>query len=125
MLLLKTINIIFFLLMILFAAVQYNDPDGLFWAVAYLIPAICAGLVAFRPKMFNDTIPYSLLGACVVLGVIGSIIYWPTMPQFWVKEVWWNEETAREGMGVMIATLVMVFAVFSAWRSRSTNSLNG
>lgn len=118
----KTINIIFSLLMILFAAVQYNDPDGLFWATLYLVPALCAGLVALRPALFNNTMPFSLLGTCVVLGVIGSIVFWPTIPQFWIKDVWWNDETAREDMGVMIATLVIGFAVFSALCTRSANS---
>jgi uncharacterized protein (TIGR03382 family) len=30
------------------------------------------------------------------------------MPEFWRKDVWWVEETAREGMGVMIALGVLV-----------------
>ena len=30
------------------------------------------------------------------------------MPGFWRKDVWWVEETAREGMGMMIAFAVLL-----------------
>jgi hypothetical protein len=36
------------------------------------------------------------------------VFYWPTVPNFWLKEVWWVEETAREGMGVMIGFAVLL-----------------
>jgi hypothetical protein len=45
------------------------------------------------------------------------IFYWPTMPGFWRKEVFMAEETAREGMGVMIALMVLLTALFSTRRS--------
>jgi hypothetical protein len=43
------------------------------------------------------------------------------VPYFWRKDVWWVEETAREGMGVMVgfAILVVVLASVMARSRRS------
>jgi hypothetical protein len=38
------------------------------------------------------------------------------MTGFWRKDVWWVEETAREGMGMMIAFVVLVVVLFNAHR---------
>jgi hypothetical protein len=115
----KYLNIVLSVLMILFAGVQYNDPDGLLWAVIYLIPAIWAGLVAFRPAFVRGTWPLALLGACVAAGLAGVLYYWPKTPEFWRREVWWETETAREGMGMMFAAAVLIVAFLSAWRAGS------
>ena len=116
----KYLNIVFCMLMILFAAVQYNDPDTMFWIVIYLIPALWTGLAAFRPKLFRTTLPMTLLGACVVVALIGSIYFWPGEPGFWRKDVWWESETAREGMGMMIATVALIVASVTVWLARAT-----
>lgn len=102
------------LLMIAFAAVQYNDPDALVWATIYLIPAAWALLAAFRPRLLQAPAGKSLLWASTLAGLVGVIIYWPAMPGFWHKEVWRAEETAREGMGMMIAFAVLLAVLFSA-----------
>ena len=36
----KYVNIACVLLMLLFAGVQYNDPDGFLWAAIYLVPVM-------------------------------------------------------------------------------------
>ena len=51
--------------------------------------------------------PQLLLGLCLVLAILGTIFYWPQTPGFWRMEVWWETEAAREGMGMMIATLAV------------------
>jgi len=61
----KYLNIACGLLMILFVGVQYNDPDGLLWAAIYLVPAIWAGILAFRPHLIQKTLPFGLLGLSV------------------------------------------------------------
>jgi hypothetical protein len=115
----KILNVVLCVLMILFAGVQYNDPDGMFWVVIYLIPAIWAGLVAFRPAFVRATPPFALLGACVIASLAGVVYYWPKTPEFWRRDVWWETETAREGMGMMIAAAVLLVAFLSVWRARS------
>ena len=96
------------LLMAAAAAVQYNDPDALLWIVIYLIPAAWAFAAAFRPARVASVAGERLLWATVAAGVGATVFYWPTVPNFWVKDVWWVEETAREGMGTMICLAVLL-----------------
>ncbi|MEK9775520.1 MAG: transmembrane 220 family protein [Quisquiliibacterium sp.] len=102
----RAIYIVCSLLMLAFVGVQYNDPDWLMWGLIYLIPAVWAGLAAFRRELLKTASANRLLWVTVATGLAGVIAYWPSVDHWWVKEVWWKEETAREGMGMM-----MVFAV--------------
>ena len=100
-------------LMLLFAAVQYNDPDGPLWMVIYAIPAAFACIAAFQPQWCRTGIVRAVLIASIFASIAAVIYYWPTTPNFWLKDVWWNTETAREGMGVMIG-LIVLLVVFAA-----------
>jgi hypothetical protein len=104
----RYVHMVLGLLMVAFAAVQYNDPDALLWIVIYLIPAAWAFAAAFRPAQVRSLAGERLLWASLVVGAATTVFYWPTMPGFWRKDVWWVEETAREGMGVMIALAVLL-----------------
>ena len=104
----RYVHIVLGLLMVAFAAVQYNDPDALLWIVIYLVPAAWAFAAAFRPAQVRSLAGERLLWLSVAIGVGTTVFYWPTMPGFWHKDVWWVEETAREGMGVMIALAVLL-----------------
>jgi hypothetical protein len=104
----RYVHIVLGLLMVAFAAVQYNDPDALLWIAIYLIPAAWAFAAAFRPARVASVAGERLLWTTVAAGIGATVFYWPTMPEFWRKDVWWVEETAREGMGVMIALGVLV-----------------
>ena len=44
------------------------------------------------------------------MAVIGIVFFWPKSPDFWRVAVWWETETAREGMGMMVATLAVAVA---------------
>jgi len=109
------------LLMLAFAAVQYNDPDALLWVVIYLVPAAWAFAAAFRPAWVRTLAGERLLWATVAVGAGTMVFYWPAMPGFWRQEVWWVEETAREGMGVMIGFAVLV-VVLASTMARSRRS---
>jgi hypothetical protein len=117
----RTLHILLALLMLSFVAVQYNDPDGPLWAVIYLIPAAWALLAAFRLAVVRSSAGKSFLWASTVAGLAGVIYYWPTMSGFWRKDVWWVEETAREGMGMMIAFVVLVVVLFNAHRKPASS----
>jgi len=106
----KYLNILMCGLMILFAVVQYNDPDAVFWGAVYLVAALCAGVAAFRLDLLRTRAWQSVLGICLVLAVIGIVFFWPKSPDFWRVAVWWETETAREGMGMMVATLAVAVA---------------
>lgn len=104
----RYVHIVLGLLMVAFAAVQYNDPDALLWIVIYFVPAAWAFAAAFRPARVRSLAGERLLWATVAIGVGTTVSYWPSVPNFWLKDVWWVEETAREGMGVMIGLAVLV-----------------
>jgi hypothetical protein len=115
---LRWLNFLLFLVMLAFAAVQYNDPDWYVWIVYYLVPAFWALVAAFRHRLFQRMQWLGWLWSCVAGWAALVYVYWPQMPSFWRKEVWSQEETAREGMGLMIALAVLAVAVFTAYRKR-------
>ncbi len=103
-------------LMLLFGAVQYNDPDGALWMMIYTIPAVWCGLGLFQRKLFTLKSVKVAYWATVALTVIGVVYFWPITPRFWTKEVWYNVETAREGMGLMIVLCVLLYVRFCVRR---------
>jgi prepilin signal peptidase PulO-like enzyme (type II secretory pathway) len=121
----KYVNLVFFVLLILFTAVQYNDPDGPLWMVIYAIPAFWAGLAFLRADLLWQLTLRGLLTVCLLAAVVAVVYYWPTVPQWWSQSVWWEEEVAREGMGVMIVTVALLVAFFTGWRSRPIRPDNG
>jgi peptidoglycan/LPS O-acetylase OafA/YrhL len=114
----KYLNILFFLLMIPFIGVQYNDPDGLMWSLIYGVPTIWAALAGFRLDRVLSDRSFAILGVSVLFTLGLTVFYWPTTPGFWQKDVWWETETAREGMGMMIASVVQLVAAFTIWSAR-------
>jgi hypothetical protein len=106
-------------LMLLFVLVQYNDPDGPLWMVYYGVAAIWAGLAAFKPRIFAGQVARGLLLASIIAAIGLTIFYWPPAEHWWDIDVWWESEESREGMGMMIVTLVLAVtaaAVFSGRR---------
>ena len=103
--------------MVLFAVVQYNDPDGLFWGVIYGIAALWCGIAAFRPSLISGNIRKLLL-CSLAFAALGIAWFWPRTPEFWRQEVWWITETAREGMGMMVVLIALTIAWLTT-RARS------
>lgn len=112
------------LLMVLAAAVQYNDPDGPIWIVLYGVAAIWTGIAAFRPERLSGRTSRALLLISLATALVLTVILWPPVGGWWRNEVWSMDiaagsdagriaEQAREGMGIMIVTAVLL-AVF-AW----------
>lgn len=113
---LRILNTLLGVAMLGFTAVQYNDPDGLLWALYYLVPAVWAFIAAYRLELARSGLGQRLLWASLAIWLGLVIFYWPAMPNFWLKEVWMQEETAREGMGLMIAWLAVLTACVTARR---------
>lgn len=114
----RLLNIVLFVLMILFVAVQYNDPDGSMWMLIYSIPAIWTAIAILKPSWLGNQLAHALLLFSIFAAVAGMIYYWPTTPGWWRQEIWWEVETAREGMGLMIVAIVLFVVWFS--RPRAT-----
>lgn len=104
-------------LMALFAIAQYNDPDGPLWAAIYAVPAIFAAVAAAKPDLLSGA-GLALLGFSSLGAIAGVVYYWPSEPDFWRQEIWWNSETAREGMGMMTVLVVLLAVLGSVLAKR-------
>ncbi len=112
--------------MLTFAAVQYNDPDGLVWGAVYTVPALLCATVALRPRLMTNRLFGGLLGVSVASALAGAVYFWPRIPGFWRREIWWTSETVRESMGLMIVVLVLgVAAVTALWERHNDRRVRG
>lgn len=118
----RYVNIVLGLLMVAFAAVQYNDPDPHVWVPVYLVPAAWAFAAAWRLPRVAAAPAAVLLVACLVAYLALVVYYWPQAPGFWHKDVWWVVEEAREGMGMMTAFAVLLFVSLTAFMARTRRS---
>lgn len=109
----RILNVFLMLLMMVFIVVQYNDPDGMFWMLLYAVPAIWTGIAAFGNAILFNRLVSGLLLLCILAAFAGIFWFWPETPGWWRQEVWWETETAREGMGMMIISIVLVIVWFS------------
>lgn len=109
----KTISAILAGLFLLFAAVQYNDPDSWKWIVAYLIPAILFSLLLFN-KSFHKAGRIAL-----IIFIFSSLLY---VPDLWewitngmpsITETMQAEkplvELMREFFGLVVVILAMYY----------------
>lgn len=104
--------------LLLFAAVQYNDPDPEIWIPIYGIPGVLAGIAAWRPGAVQYGPLRAVVLAGTVLALLGVYHYWPQSEQFWNIDVWWEDEEAREGMGMMIVAVTMLAVAIPALMRR-------
>ncbi len=123
------------LVLIVFVVVQYNDADGFLWALFYGVPAICAGTVAFRPRLLAATASRAIFALCAAVAIGLTIFYWPPVSGWWREDIWSMAvtegraaevaEQAREGMGLMIVTVVMLLLLVASFFSRSRRAHRG
>jgi hypothetical protein len=97
-------------LLLLFAAVQYNDPDAIFWGPVYALAGLWCGLAAWRPGLIRAGVGRALWLLCLAATLFGVVWFWPQAPGWWTRDVWWNVEEAREGMGMMIVLVALLLA---------------
>jgi len=123
---LKFFNIFFCIVFVLFAAVQYNDPDPYIWMPIYLYAAILCWL-AFRNKFF----PAAYLVGIVVYAAYAVYKFfdqngvWDWMTKHDAANIAgtmkaekpWIEET-REFFGLVILIVVLLVDYFCAKRKK-------
>ena len=105
---------VFCVLLILFTVVQYNDPDALWWGLIYGAGALWCAVALVRPGAVTGPVGRILMLISLILCVGGVVYYWPKTPGWWRQDVWWETETAREGMGMMIVLIAIAIAWFAA-----------
>jgi len=120
----KLFNVFFCIVFILFAAVQYNDPDPYVWMPIYLYGAILCWL-AFRNKYYPGAY---LLGIVIYLGYAAYLFFADDGVMDWINKhnaeniaetmkatKPWIEET-REFFGLVILIVVLAIDYFYSRR---------
>lgn len=124
----KIFNLIFCIFFILFAALQYNDPDPWLWVPIYLYSAILCWL-AFRGKYFPKAF---LFGIIAYLGYAVLLFFEKDGVLDWITkhdadniagtmkaETPWIEDT-REFFGLLILIVVLAIDYFHSRKKRTT-----
>ena len=117
----KILNIILSVIFVLFAIVQYNDPDPYIWAPIYLF---CAGVcgAAAMGKYNKMAILIGLVPiTAYMISYIPAFIDWIKMGEPSIVETMKAEkpyvELTREFGGLVICVVVLVFQYFRARRT--------
>ena len=126
---LKLFNIFFCIVFILFAAVQYNDPDPYVWMPIYLYTAILCWL-AFRNKYFPGAylLGIAAYAAYAIYKFFDQNGVWDWMTKHHATNIAgtmkaeqpWIEET-REFFGLVILIVVLLIDYLYAKRKARVN----
>ena len=118
----KIFNLVFCLIFIFFAALQYNDPDPYVWIPIYMYSAWMCWM-AFKEKFYPKAYLFGII--CYALYAIG-LFFWKNGVWDWMTkhnaeaiastmkaEKPWIEET-REFFGLIILIVVLLIDYFYA-----------
>jgi len=128
----KAFNIVFALLFVVCAGLQWNDPDPLIWIPLYLLAALsCAyafkGIVAKRLNIFNIAL-YSVYAIYLFVAKDG-VISWATEHHFdsltrsMLASAPWIENT-REFGGLFIMLVVCAVNLYVSKQQVSAETLD-
>jgi hypothetical protein len=112
----RIVHVVLCGVLLLFAALQYNDPDGLYWGLVYLLAAAWSLLAAFAPHRMQVSFP-ARIGALLslVLFLLGFVSLASNLGPGWIH----NEE-AREALGYLICAVTTALAIWDAYRRSSS-----
>ena len=123
----KVFNIIFCLLFVVSAALQYNDPDPYLWIPIYMYGAVLCWL-AFRNKYYPKAY---LIGIFIYLGYAVYLFFtkdgvWDWITKHGVEDIAatmkaekpWIEDT-REFFGLLILMIVLLVNYIYSKRRRT------
>ena len=107
------VKIFFGCLFLLAVAVQYNDPDPVFWMVLYGVAALITFTAIKRT-------PRNLAAAAGVAYILGAM-YW--VPKGW-QRAWIDNEEVREAGGLVICGVwLLILAVVGYYEYRNARKL--
>jgi hypothetical protein len=122
----RTLNLIFAVLFVLFAVLQYNDPDPYIWGPIYLYAAwLCwqAAKGKFYPKAYIlGLVAYGIYAAWLFFDKDG-VWSWATqhqrenLVQTMKAEKPWVEET-REFGGLLIASAALIWNLVASRKKK-------
>jgi hypothetical protein len=129
----KFFNIFFCIVFILFAAVQYNDPDPYLWIPIYLYPALLSYLKLVQKPISKMAYwaGFLVFGAYAIYKVFDAngIIDWikfhnaSSIATTMKAEQPWVEES-REFFGLVIILVVMAINYSKEGKNQSRTKLN-
>lgn len=107
----KVLAIVFGILFLVSAGLQFNDPDSLVWIIIWGLAGIIA--IAFAFNRISYTIP-------LVAGILALVGFFYTYPEkFEGFEIgagdMKNIEEGREAFGLLIIAIVMLLLAFRGW----------
>ena len=103
----RIINGVSAVLLLAFCWVQLNDP-GISWIALYGGAMVWCAIAAIRPRMLVSAPARTMYALSLVIAGFLVIYYWPRESGWWRQEVWWNVEAVREGIGLMLAFVLML-----------------
>ena len=109
----KYVHLVLFLVFLLFACWQYNDPDPILWITIYGIAAYCAF------KAFKNQSNRELLQILIILSLAAGLNSWLQMTAWegvitgTISMKTNNQELAREALGLVICALSFLTALIT------------
>lgn len=116
----RAVHAVLCVLLLFFAALQYNDPDWLYWGLVYLVSAIWPFLAAVAPQHMTSPPLVGTGAAIALLSLIGFLSLAHQLGPGWIH----NEE-ARESLGYLICALATALAVWDTRRRRASGARQG
>jgi hypothetical protein len=115
----RWLTLVALLVMLLFAAFQYNDPDALLWIGIYGLVAVWCGVALLRPGLLRGTPVLRWLAlaslAGYALGFLWEIRTYS--PEFLSRSMMaQGVETTREAFGLLICALVTAYVLWADGR---------
>lgn len=113
-------------LFLLFALVQYNDPDGLIWGVAYLWVAFCIAL----PSLYRQK--WVLMASLIVFLIwtsfyVGDFSDWLSSGTPSITGTMKAEtpavELVREFLGLVLCDLSFVILIYKTLKNKRSGTL--
>lgn len=98
-------------LFLLFASVQFNDPDPMIWILAYTSTAVLGFL--YLNRSLAAKLKWTYLGLAMIL-LAGSYIQFPPQWEgFGTEMKTTNNELARESIGLLLCGMVLLLQFVS------------
>ncbi len=125
--LIKIVNILFCIIFIIFAGLQYNDPDPYVWIPIYLYAAVLCALAAknkFYPAAYWIGIILYALYAAYEFFAKDGVLDWmqkhhaENIAHTMKAETPWIEET-REFFGLIILIVILLMNYFYSRKKRT------
>ncbi|MFP4094842.1 MAG: transmembrane 220 family protein [Cyclobacteriaceae bacterium] len=110
----KIINFIIAVLFALFAAFQFNDPDGFTWMIIYAYVAIMAGMAAFGRYNLALLIPGIAIFSLYFIFLLPSIFELISSGEDLMNRMAPEKEyieQSREAGGLLIGLITLIYLV--------------